>query len=105
VKKRQGPSATWSPIDKARFNTGVTDLHEQLAHLMLAQVEERLGKGRETEEIMEFVLDLNEIEEEDRRHAYKKFFGYTWVARGKQREAERNDAFNREFAPLEEDGY
>ncbi|HVU79917.1 MAG TPA: hypothetical protein VHD37_00975 [Candidatus Paceibacterota bacterium] len=93
-----------TPFDKARLNNGIPDLDERFANILLAQVEERLGRGRDAEDVMEFILDLNEVEDPERRHAYKSFFGHTWHARKRKRQQEQDEAFNREFAPLDEDG-
>lgn len=105
MKKSRRRIEEFSPFDKARFNNGILDLEERSANIMLVQVEDRLGQGRDAEDVMEFVLDLNEVEGEDRRHAYKSFFGHTWAERRRTRDKERDEALNREFAPLEEDGY
>lgn len=94
-------SAEWSAFDKARLNNGVPDLVESLARVMLSQVEEQLGTGRDTKSAMEFVLDLNEVWNESRRHAYKSYFGYAWGERRHNRIKGRDE---REFAPLDQDG-
>jgi hypothetical protein len=92
----------FSPFDKARLNHGVPTLDEALAHRMLGEVERFCSRsGRAVEEEMEFVLDLNVVDDPAQRHAYKSFFGYTWAERRRSRNRGR-DA--REFAPLNEDG-
>lgn len=91
----------WSPFDKARFNNGVSDLIESLANTMLVQVEGRLSRSGNTEVEMEFVLDLNGVNDPERRHAYKSYFGYAWAERRRKRFEGRDE---REFIPLDEDG-
>lgn len=98
------PVEEFSPFDKARLNNGVPNLDEKTANALLVEVERRIGSGRPFEDEMEFVLDLNEVWDADCRKAYKSYFGYVWAERKRRREKGRDEAFKREFAPLDEDG-